>query len=287
MQRCDHPLGTYAPLKFLYPQLGSIDPKAPRAVRIKQLSELITKPANGRLTRTIVNRLWQRTMGRGFIESTDEMDNDAWDADLLNELAIELSDHRYDLKKTLNTIFTSRAYQMQAVVQEGERDESFVFHGPLVRRLSAEQFADAISTVTDVWPAKPATRPANEGTPAAPEIRSALCPADPLSTAMGRPNREQVVTERASAATTLQALEMTNGSTLAEVLHHAAAKLAAKKTMSADDIVKQIYQRALGRGPTAEELATANGVIGSPVSADGTEDVMWAVFMLPEFQLIR
>jgi mono/diheme cytochrome c family protein len=26
MQRCDHPLGTYAPLKFLYPQLGSIDP---------------------------------------------------------------------------------------------------------------------------------------------------------------------------------------------------------------------------------------------------------------------
>ena len=31
MQRCDHPLGKFAPLKFLYPELGEIDPKAPRS----------------------------------------------------------------------------------------------------------------------------------------------------------------------------------------------------------------------------------------------------------------
>jgi hypothetical protein len=287
MQRCDHPLGTYAPLKFLYPQLGSIDAKANRKQRMRQLSALITKSDNGRLTRTIVNRLWQRTMGRGLIEPTDEMDNNPWDADVLDELAIELSDHKYDLKQTLETIFTSRAYQMQAVVQEGERDEDYVFRGPSIRRLTAEQFADAISTVTDVWPTKPSTRPANEGTPAAPEVRSSLCPANPLSTAMGRPNRDQVVTERASAATTLQALEMTNGSTLATVLHQAAGKMATNKKLSTDDVVKQIYQRALGRDPTAEELQTAQAIVGSPVTADGTEDLMWAVFMLPEFQLVR
>jgi mono/diheme cytochrome c family protein len=287
MQRCDHPLGTYAPLKFLYPQLGAIDSRLPKSQRAKELSLLITKPENGRLTRTIVNRLWQRTMGRGLIEPTDEMDNDPWNPDLLDELAIELSDHHYDLKQTLETILTSRAYQLPAVVEESERDDAFVFHGPAVRRMSAEQFADAVSTVTEVWPTKPSTRPAHEGTPQAPEIRSSLCPANPLTTAMGRPNREQVVTERATAATTLQGLEMTNGSTLATVLHEAAGKMIENKKLSSEDIVKQIYQRSLSRDPTREELNTASDVVGSPATSNGTEDVLWAVFMLPEFQLIR
>ena len=153
--------------------------------------------------------------------------------------------------------------------------------------MSAEQFTDAVSTVTGIWPAKPATRPANEGSPSAPEVRAALCPADPLSTALGRPNREQAVTERATAATTLQALELTNGSTLAMVLHKASTKMLADKDASAEQIIDSIYERALGRDPTENEMVLARHVVGSPASADGTEDLMWAVFMLPEFQLIR
>jgi hypothetical protein len=153
--------------------------------------------------------------------------------------------------------------------------------------MSAEQFTDAVSTVTGIWPAKPAARPAGEGSSAAPEIRSALCTADPLSTALGRPNRDQVVTERASAATTLQALELTNGSTLAGMLHDAAEKMITPGNDSADELIDLVYQRALGRAPTKEERVTAKSVVGSPATPQGTEDLMWAVFMLPEFQLIR
>jgi hypothetical protein len=171
-------------------------------------------------------------------------------------------------------------------VQESERDEKFVFKGPLIRRMSAEEFSDAVSQVTQVWPAKPATRPAGEGSPAAPEIRAALCPADPLSTALGRPNRDQVVTERSSAATTLQALELTNGSTLAAILNKAAQKQLADK-LETDQLINRIYQRALGRDPTADELQVARETVGSPATADGTQDLLWAIFMLPEFQLIR
>jgi hypothetical protein len=286
MQRCDHPLGKFAPLKFLYPQLGTIDPNAPRDQRVRQLGQAITSSKNGRLTRTIVNRLWQKTIGRGLIEPTDEMDNEPWNADLLDELAVELSDHGYDLKQTLYSIYSSRAYQLPAVAQESERDEQFVFKGPLIRRMTAEEFTDAVSQVTDVWPAKPATRPAMEGTPAAPEVRSALCPADPLATALGRPNREQVVTERSSAATTLQALELTNGSTLAAILNKAAEKQLATKAET-NEVIDRIYQRALGRDPTTDELSVARQTVGSPATADGTQDLLWAVFMLPEFQLIR
>ena len=51
--------------------------------------------------------------------------------------------------------------------------------------------------------------------------------ADPLTVALGRPNREQVTTSRAAAATTLQALELANGATLANVLEQGAKKLLA------------------------------------------------------------
>ncbi len=47
-------------------------------------------------------------------------------------------------------------------------------------------------------------------------VRASLVAADPLMVEMGRPNREQVVTTRAETATTLQALELTNGKTLAD-----------------------------------------------------------------------
>ena len=45
--------------------------------------------------------------------------------------------------------------------------------------------------------------------------------------------------------------------------------------------------RALGRKPTAEELAIARGLVGEKPTAEGVADLLWAVVMLPEFQLVR
>ena len=221
-----------------------------------------------------------------MIEPTDEMDNDPWNADLLDELATLLADRRYDLKELLAAILTSRAYQMPAVVREGEADDQYVFRGPGVRRMTAEQFSDAVSTVTGVWPGKLMAKVPDEDPKAVP-ARASLCPADPLTTSMGRPSREQVVTERPSAATTLQGLEMTNGKTLAAVLQTGAAKWASKQKASTDDSVRGLYNIALGRDPTPAELQTAEATVGTPAQAAGFEDLMWAVVMLPEFQLIR
>jgi hypothetical protein len=119
------------------------------------------------------------------------------------------------------------------------------------------------------------------------EVRAALLNADPLTTALGRPNREQVNTVRPTAATTLQMLELTNGATLAELLSRGATKLAGGKDATTETIVKAIYARAFGRAPTPSELATATDVLGERVSVHGAEDLLWAVMMLPEFQLIR
>ena len=46
------------------------------------------------------------------------------------------------------------------------------------------------------------------------------------------------------------------------------------------------YNKAVGRKPTAEEIKLAEEVIGKEPQKEGVEDLLWAVAMLPEFQLI-
>jgi hypothetical protein len=116
-------------------------------------------------------------------------------------------------------------------------------------------------------------------------VRASLVASDPLMTAMGRPNREQVVTTRASEATTLQALELTNGKTLAETLKRGAATIV-RQNVSGRKLVRSVYQEAVGREPTPAELKTAEGLLGKKPGPDKVEDFLWAMLMLPEFQLI-
>jgi hypothetical protein len=117
-------------------------------------------------------------------------------------------------------------------------------------------------------------------------LRAALTAATPLTTALGRPNREQVVTTRTSAPTTLQTLELLNGATLAERLSKGAEQLAGE-SLAPRALVEAIFMRALGRAPRPPETALALETLGPRPSSAAIEDVLWGVAMLPEFQLVR
>ena len=77
MVHCDKPTGKKASLKFIYPELGAIDPAADKAARLQRLAEIITQRQDARLTRTLVNRLWEKFMGRGLVEPVDDMEKPA------------------------------------------------------------------------------------------------------------------------------------------------------------------------------------------------------------------
>ena len=156
MVHCDKPTGQKAELKFLYPELGAIDPKADKPARLKRLAEIITQRQDARLTRTLVNRLWQRFMGRGLIEPVDDMEKTAWNPDLLDWLAEDFAAHHYDMKHLIRQILTSRAYQLPAVNLGEQHQQDYVFRGPAVRRLSAEQFRDALTALTGAGYSSPA-----------------------------------------------------------------------------------------------------------------------------------
>jgi len=524
VHHCDKPTGETARAAFIFPELGAVNPDGKPRERAEQLAQVVTSPKNGRLARTVVNRLWERFFGRGIVATVDDMDQPPFDADLLDWLAADLQDHGYDLARTLELICTSRAYQSPAVgtQQPVARDASFVFQGPLVRRVSAEQFVDAVSTLSGEWSAETpemvkvdgrgqggqlvevsnvlvrkrpaddqkfalpfvegrngkaieldgrrqtvrvphdsALKPAREiticawikprkaldawqeiyrkedgagrsllavggaretfglwvglgiggeyreigapldrakisdgkwhfvaatydgamvrlfadgrelhaeavtgaldtsgandaflgshsdkaeffggalddvcvfdralaakelgtlaegGQPAAGPIarwkldgdlvdsvtgkagkpsgvttltrpkfmRAALTDNSPLLTSLGRPNREQVVTVRDSIATTLQALELTNGSELDAHLQSGAKRWLAR-SLPPRDLIREVYLTALGRAPTVDEAGIAERLVGSPANEEGVQDLLWAILMLPEFQLI-
>ena len=153
---CDKPTGKTAAPRFLYPEVGGLDPALPKTERLQRLAEIITSPKDGRLGRTLVNRLWARLFGRGLVEPLDDMEKPAWNRDLLDWLAEDFAAHGYDVKHTLEVIATSRAYQAPTVESPREKDE-FVFRGPQTRRLDAEQFADAITAFANDWSRLPAS----------------------------------------------------------------------------------------------------------------------------------
>ncbi len=475
MFECDKPTGKKAGTGFIFPELGEISATLPKAERTKRLAEIITQPKNGRLTRTVVNRLWAKFFGYGLVEPVDEMEQPAWNQDVLDWLASDFAANGHDLKRTMKIILTSRAYQLPAVSLDEQKQTGFVFNGPAVRRLSAEQFRDALGALTGVWNKEPAkginlavpgspevesnalpssvkwiwseaaaagkskaetlylgktvvladapkeawavaacdnsytlwvngtkvvsgkewnspnladlrphlkvgtnfiavaavnhtpddkppvadqpsqdsdanpagfiffariktagptleigsdqswtwTRTKSDGweesgstmTDAQPvaelggpnaapwnsatelasalamskahtDVRSSLVAADPLAVALGRPNREQVISTRASAATTLQTLELTNGDTLSKLLKQGAEKVVADYPVANRELVTRLYGKALSRKPTGSELRLADELLGKKVVKEAVEDLLWALAMHPEFQLI-
>ncbi|MCW0217916.1 MAG: PSD1 and planctomycete cytochrome C domain-containing protein, partial [Prosthecobacter sp.] len=155
ISRCDKPVGRQAQASWLFPELGQVEASAPRAERLKQLAALMTHPENGRFTRTMVNRLWQRLMGRGLVHPLDAMQSPPWDADLLDYLASDLQANGYDLKQTLTLIATSQIYQSQGEIEEpGTKDGAYVFKAVRAKRLTAEQFMDGVWRLTGAAPDK-------------------------------------------------------------------------------------------------------------------------------------
>lgn len=291
INRCDLPTGNMAGRAILFKELGEISVDASTEQRLRELADFLTQPKDGRLYRTLVNRIWAQLMGRGIVEPVDVMDNLPWSQDLLDWLAYDFVKNDYDIKKLMFTILTSKTYQMPSVgVKEPDllTAPNYVFNGMVRRRLTAEQFADAVSVAFNpVYPdsAIVLERLPESITQEIPFTRASLVKNDPFLTALGRPNRETVSTNRSSQANLLQALELTNGEKFNSSIEKGALKWKAKYPQS-EALVKALYRRGLGRDPLSRELAVAEKMLGTNPSLEGIEDLAWAIVLHPEFQLI-
>lgn len=247
LYRCDVAQNKYAEPAFLLPELHRAPKTNALADRRAAAAAIFTDPRNGRMPRTLVNRVWHRLFGRGIVANPDEMDGRPWSPALLDFLASDFAANGYDVKRLIGTIMKSRAYEMPAVRRTGELAErSYAFAGPEVRRLTAEQFADAIGAVTGEWSVYPG-RPATPGGVYAREWRA---PSSALTRALGRPIRDQIHSTRATDASTLQALELVNG----EIYTRRLARGARRMLGELPPEPKSLYNRVVG-GRTAASTA--------------------------------
>lgn len=293
VSRCEQPTGKMAQTKILWEELGEIDSLATKAEKLRQLADQLVQPANGRMYRTVVNRIWKQLMGRGMVEPVDEMDNAPWSQDLLDWLAVDFVENGYDLKRLIYQITTSKIYQSPSVaISSAEKlmAEDFKFQGVIRRRITAEQFADAVAEISaplfDSVEVK--FRPYQLIPEAKTNLsfaRASLVANNEFLKALGRPNREIVSTSRDSQASLLQALELSNG----EILNKSLVKGGEKWALAfADPVVltENLYAKALLRKPSSQELEVARKALGTKPQPAAVQDLLWAVFLLPEFQLI-
>lgn len=294
ISRCEVPTGKYAGTKILWEELGEIDSTAPRSVKLQQMAEYLTQPANGRIYRTLVNRVWAQLMGRGIVEPVDMMDNEPWSQDLLDWLASDFVENNYDIRDLIFKITTSKSYQMPSVGKSNVNEliaEDFTFEGMIRRRITAEQFSDAISQViSPVFPDSimrynPFQLLSQERSTLS-FARASLVANNSFLTALGRTSREVVQTTRDTQANLLQTLELTNGETFNSVLRRGAEQWKEKYQQS-DVIIEEVYAKALGRKPEQEEFKVAKEVLGETPSTESIQDLFWAVLLLPEFQVIH
>ena len=115
-------------------------------------------------------------------------------------------------------------------------------------------------------------------------VRASLLKADFLMRSLGRPNRDQIVSTRPNELTTLEAIDLANGSILTDTISRGAKHLIES---SPADLVTALYRRALSRDPSVAEKTVAEELLGKKTTEQGIEDLLWVICMLPEFQVVR
>ncbi|MDH3584750.1 MAG: hypothetical protein OER86_11095 [Phycisphaerae bacterium] len=95
-----------------------------------------------------------------------------------------------------------------------------------------------------------------------------------------------MVTTRPGELTTLQAIDLSNGDILAQYLVQGARRLVGQGR-SSQELASWLYRFALSREPIPAEQAVLAELARDGRNPVAFEDLLWSVFMLPEFQIIR
>lgn len=248
------------------------------------LAEWLTRPENPFFARSLVNRVWFHLMGRGIVEPVDDFrdSNPASNDELLNGLAADFSANAYDLKRLIRQVLLSRTYQLSARPNELNTNDNLYFSHAQTKLLPAEVLLDAISTVTG-------TATKFDGLPSG--TRAVQIPDgkmdNPFLKTFGRPARELACEcERESDSNLSQALQLIGGETVNGKLRDDNGRMArlAASDRSPEEITRELYMVAVGREPTASEIAASSEHLSNAKDRrQAVEDLGWVLINSKEF----
>ena len=210
--------------------------------------------------------------------------NPAVNPDLLDALAKDFIEHRFDLKHLVRTICNSQVYQLSADPNAWNADDKQNFSRYFPKRLNAEVLLDAIDQVT--------AAPSNfGGLPAG--TRAVELPDNGFDsyflTVFGRPESTSACEcERSGDANLAQCLHLLNSSAIQGKLTldggHA-AQWAADAARPAAAKIQELYLLALSREPSPAETAVAVAHVERQTANPRVayEDIVWALLNTKEF----
>ena len=117
----------------------------------KDFAAWMVSKENVNFTSVIVNRMWQRIMGKGIYEPVDDykVADKTITPDLMEYLIRFLRDDlQYDLRAFQHVLLLTRNFQFEANPEAFEAGMPQAFNGRQIERMSAEQVWDTLITLT-------------------------------------------------------------------------------------------------------------------------------------------
>ena len=263
--------------------LGGATPDLTGKDRRQAMGQWLASPENPYFATNLSNIVWSHFFGQGIINEVDDVrvSNPPANGELIQELGKKFTEYKYDFKKLVRDICTSRTYQLSTIPNPSNESDTRNFARSSVRRIRAETMLDCISQVTET----------KNKFPGLPLGARAVQIADGnvsnyFLTTFGRASRETVCSCEVKLEPTLsQSLHMLNGDATTQRIRAGALiqrRLGEKKPP--EEIVTEMYLRTICRKPSPNEMTKLSQAIAEePDKPKALEDVFWALMNTREF----
>jgi len=250
------------------------------------LADWMARKDNPFFAHALVNRYWKHFFDRGIVEPEDDMraTNPPSNPVLLQALASNFIDNKFDLKWLVRTICLSKTYQLSALPNDFNLKDKQNFSRYYPKRLTAEALYDAFHQVTNT----------TQGYSGQPGGTRAIQLADPsigpyFLKVFGQPQGDTACEcERSQEANLAQSLHLLNSSEVQTKISNASGRaqlLTNDKERPHDKRIQELYRWAYAREPNADELQIALGHIQKHDAnvKVAYEDIIWALINTKEF----
>ena len=250
------------------------------------LVDWMARSDNPYFAKAMVNRLWGHFFSRGIVHEVDDLrqTNPPSNPELLDALARDFIEHKFDVKHVIRALVTSQAYQLSAEPTPQNEHDQQNFARYYARRMPAEVFLDAVDQATG-------TKTRFGGVAAS--SRAVDLPHEGFGSyfldAFDRPRRVTTCEcERSSGATLAQVLLLANSDEIENKLADGNGKIAklVETKRPTKEIVEELFLGAFSRPPREAELAAALAAVtaaGENNERQALEDVLWTLINSREF----
>jgi hypothetical protein len=251
--------------------------------RVK-LVDWMTAPDNPYFARAIVNRVWGHYMSVGLVDPVDDMraTNPPSNPELLDALAKDFIDHKFDLKSLHKSILKSRAYGLSSNPTDYNRADTRNYARHYPQRLSPHVLMDALSFATGTE---------SKFDDFAEVKKAILLPSEKgrsdFLDMFGRSQRDTPCECETSLAPNLsQVLYLLHSEELQRKLSDQngfVAQMVSTEKPNAE-IIDELFLRTFSRRPTAEESAKGIALLDEAMDKKAAaEDLLWSLLNAKEF----